>query len=62
MQPQSNPSTKEAYKGPLTTNRAKKIMEEVNSFLINSCTIVDDNYIPHKSSVLMLLKVIRMEQ
>ncbi|TVU42401.1 hypothetical protein EJB05_08804, partial [Eragrostis curvula] len=42
--------------GPITRSRAKKIQQEVNSFLASYTLNIDENYVLPKSSMLLLLR------
>lgn len=57
---QVNSPTKEAYLGPITRSRARKL-QEVNSFLADFSYDIDENYILPKSYALLLLSFSSVE-
>ncbi|CAM8917787.1 unnamed protein product [Rhodiola kirilowii] len=61
IQLQADAPTKDAYKGPMTRNRAKQIQHEVNSLLVDCYTIIDENYMLPKSSVLLLIRFSKVD-
>uniref|UniRef100_A0A0A9H6G7 Uncharacterized protein n=1 Tax=Arundo donax TaxID=35708 RepID=A0A0A9H6G7_ARUDO len=48
----------QAYEGPITRSRAKKLQQEVNAFLSGLHFNIDENYILPKSCNLLLLRFI----
>ncbi|CAM9000104.1 unnamed protein product [Rhodiola kirilowii] len=59
---QADTSTKDAYLGPMTSNRAKQIQQEVNLLLTNFHDDINENYILPKSRVLLLLMFLTTQE